>query len=601
MKTKLVGFGGWFAVSLAAACAGNGGRADVGANGAGDARADGVSDAGTGTVVLDPSGTYGDKTYTEWGVEWARWFNQQPGPEFSTYDSTGPRCVLWPSGGDDRGTSDSAPVLLVGANLTDISGGAFESVCTIPAGRMIFVPLVWFLAGTSIPGCISLGDQESRNWMEAMAQAVTGLSLDIDGKSYGSKVSDFARYLTKLAQFSYTIPDTPSNIVTLETGCQFTGPVTATGYIGGYWVLLAPLSPGSHRIHFTSQFAAVPSYGLPAFSQDETYNLTVADTSTLGIIDGGPSMDAPSAPDAAQPAHYCTGPASGALIDDMSGSSISLAPPPCASPGSWTVWSAGPGSGGLTTPTGDTSILSNCGSLCQSLYSPLPASLPGNRVSLDGGAVDSGAADGGASGMQAMCMAGQTSPSQYSWSGMTLTFAYSGVEPSGTGPRRISSPSLGSTTDPPPALIDASRYSGIELWLWASPDTAAAMTAGFAVELIDRKQLPGAGVCDPNATSGSSPCSGASAAVSFSTAAGSQGTGSLLDADGFELTALVPGWQLVRAPWSSFRSNPYYGGGNEKSVDPTTLAFVQFLVEQDAANGPAVPFDFCVYGLSFYK
>jgi hypothetical protein len=74
-----------------------------------------------------------------------------------------------------------------------------------------------------------------------------------------------------------------------------------------------------------------------------------------------------------------------------------------------------------------------------------------------------------------------------------------------------------------------------------------------------------------------------------------------LGADGGELTALAPGWQLVRTPWSSFLSNPYYGGGNEKSVDPTTLAFAQFAVMQDSAKGAAIPFDFCVYGLKFYK
>jgi hypothetical protein len=184
---------------------------------------------------------------------------------------------------------------------------------------------------------------------------------------------------------------------------------------------------------------------------------------------------------------------------------------------------------------------------------------------------------------------------------MTLTFAYSGTPPSRTGPAKISSRSFGFTTDPPPALIDASQYSGIEFWLWASPGTVTAMSAAFVVELIDRNQLPGGGVCNPNATSGSMPCSGASAGISYSTAAASQGTGGLLGADGGELTALAPGWQLVRTPWSSFLSNPYYGGGNEKSVDPTTLAFAEFVIEQDSANNSTIPFDFCVYGLNFYK
>jgi hypothetical protein len=287
------------------------------------------------------------------------------------------------------------------------------------------------------------------------------------------------------------------------------------------------------------------------------------------------------------------------LIDDMSGSNIRLAPPSCGSTGNWTAWSAA--SGVLTTPTGDTSIMSNCGSLCQSLYSPLPAGFSGTTASVDAGPVDARTADGGASGMQAMCVAGQTGPKQYDWSLMNLTFAYTGTPASSTGPTKVTSASGGVTTDPPPALIDASQYSGIEFWLWASPDTAAAMSTAFVIQLVDKNQLPGGGVCDPNATSGKKPCNGASAGISFSTAAASQGTGLLLGADGYELTSLAPGWQLVRAPWSSFLANPYYGLGNEKSVDPKTLAFAQFVIQQDSPNGTAIPFDFCVYDLSFYK
>ena len=257
--------------------------------------------------------------------------------------------------------------------------------------------------------------------------------------------------------------------------------------------------------------------------------------------------------------------------------------------------------GVLATPAGDTSIVSNCGSLCQSLYSPLPAGLPSTMASPDAGPVDSGTADGGESSPQAMCVAGQTGPEQYYWSGMTLTFAYSGTPPSRTGPTKVPSPSLGFTTDPPPALIDASQYAGIELWLWVSPDTATAMSTAFVVQLVDKNQLPGGGVCNPNAISGTKPCSRASAGIASSTSAKSQSTGALFAADGSKLTSLAPGWQLVRAPWSSFVSNPSYGGGNEQSVDPRTLAFAGFVVEQDNASGPAIPFDFCVYGLRFYK
>ncbi len=34
---------------------------------------------------------------------------------------------------------------------------------------------------------------------------------------------------------------------------------------------------------------------------------------------------------------------------------------------------------------------------------------------------------------------------------------------------------------------------------------------------------------------------------------------------------------------------------------PKTLAFADFVVAQDRPSGPAIPFDFCIYGLTFYR
>lgn len=556
------------------------------------AKLDGASEAGTDVAVgagimplpvLDPNGTYGGKTYAEWLATWWKHYLELP-------DATGVVANNYcgqSTGSDDGGTGTD--VFLFGGPGSGSVPGKFTLNCTIPSGEMIFVPLRnGLLDNSGVPEGNLTDDQIKAN-LKAELASVTGLSLEIDGVSYGSKVSDFAAYVTEPTQFSYTIPDTPTNIVAAAGwGPYFSGAVPKS-FCAGYEVLLAPLSAGSHTIHIVTESNNMVD--------DWTINLTIGDISTLGSIDGGPSADA------ALPVDYCTGPASGALIDDMSGSNISLAPPSCGSPGNWTAFSVAPGgltSGVLTSPAGDPSVVSNCGSLCQSLYSPLPAGFPGTMASLDAGAVDLGTADGGASGMQAMCIAGQTGSQQYAWSGMTLTFAYTGTGAGGTGPTTVIYAS-GSTTDPPPALIDASQYSGIEFWLWASPETAAATSSGFIFQLIDKKQLPGGGVCNPNATSGSRPCGGGSAGISFSTAAASEGAGPLLGADGSELTSFAPGWQLLRTPWSSFVSNPYYGGGNEKSVDPTTLAFAVFVVQQDGAGGTAIPFDFCVYGLSFYK
>jgi hypothetical protein len=306
------------------------------------------------------------------------------------------------------------------------------------------------------------------------------------------------------------------------------------------------------------------------------YELSFLPKSDVPALDGG-------AEDGGETVTFCTGPATEALIDDMSGSSISLTPPPCGTKGTWYAGSTGT----LTIPTVDPSIASNCGSDCQSLCSPLPAGFPGSVATGD---------DGGASGPQAMCVAGKTGTSQYDSAGMDLVLAWSSAVPAGG-----SYLSDAGTIVPAPALIDASDYAGIQFWLWVSPDTAAAVASSFEVALVDKNQLRGGGKCDPTDTTSIHACAGATAGVSFSVAAASEGTGPLFGADGSELTTLVGGWQLVRAPWSSFLANPYYGGANESVVDPKTLAFADFVVAQDRPSGPAIPFDFCIYGLTFYR
>lgn len=278
---------------------------------------------------------------------------------------------------------------------------------------------------------------------------------------------------------------------------------------------------------------------------------------------------ASSPKDAGAAGGFCTGPASGELIDDMSGSSISLQPPPCGTKGTWYAFSTGT----LTVPTVDPSIASNCGSDCQSLYSPLPSEFPGSTATGDGG---------GTPGGKAMCIAGQTGMGQNNAAAMQLVLAWSGGR---------------NSTDPPQALIDASDYAGIQFWLWVPPDTAASVSANLLVGVADKNLLPGGGVCNVNDT-GTKACGLAAAAVSSSMAQ-AHGSGRLLADDGSTLGVLSGGWQHVWAPWSSFTTNPNWGGANEQTVDPSTLWWVALWVEHDSTSAPGVPFDFCIYQLSF--
>jgi poly(3-hydroxybutyrate) depolymerase len=254
-----------------------------------DARADVSVDSGAGVAVdagilpspvLDPNGTYGGKTYGEWLAAWWKHYLELPDATGVVSDTTGAYCAVGqsaPSG--DGGTGTDA--FLLGSLVV----GRVTLNCTIPLGEMIFVPLfAGFGDNSGVPEGNLTDEQLKANLMTYLA-SVTGLSLEIDGVSYGSKVSDFAAYLIEPTQFSYSVPDTPTNIWSAPGwGPYFSGAVP-NSFCAGYGILIAPLSAGSHTIHVGA---------VADLTYNETYNLTVADTSTLGSIDGGPSVDVPN-------------------------------------------------------------------------------------------------------------------------------------------------------------------------------------------------------------------------------------------------------------------------------------------------------------------
>ncbi len=191
-----------------------------------------------------------------------KWRLELPGPDFS--------CAVEQPGAADGGETQSDVFFLFGSHNTS---------CTIPLGEMIFINLMgWEWDNGGFPPEDQLTDDQMKSNLTIANAAVTGLSLQIDGKSYGSTVCDFANYLTVWTQFSYTMPNTPTNYCNAFPGwCTygyFSGPVP-DAFCGGYWILLAPLPAGTHTIHSTMHSDAIPSLGISAIDYDNTYNLTV--------------------------------------------------------------------------------------------------------------------------------------------------------------------------------------------------------------------------------------------------------------------------------------------------------------------------------------
>jgi hypothetical protein len=263
----------------------------------------------------------------------------------------------------------------------------------------------------------------------------------------------------------------------------------------------------------------------------------------------------------------CSGPATEATIDDMTASTITFTPPSCATKGEWFTYVDGyaDGTGTITPATTQAFTYSAL---------PDPAGLPAGVVAVS----DAGA--GGVPGPMAACVKGSTNTTQYEGALMAVQLGNSRPAPDGTSS---------------PAMIDASAYTGIQFWLWASADTASAISESFEAQLHDKNETLIFGIC--NGLQGQFGCGPGIAAVSGSAIAALFSSGALLGADGGNATVSA-GWQLIKTPFVNFIPYYYYGGGNETAVDPKTLTIVRFEIANAAAA--SVAFDYCVYDLAFY-
>ena len=85
-----------------------------------------------------------------------------------------------------------------------------------------------------------------------------GASATLVATVDGSEVQDIPGYRVQSPLFSFSAP--ADNVLFVP------GPVSGQSVSDGYWIFLAPLSTGTHTIHFE---------GNPGFPIDVTYVLTV--------------------------------------------------------------------------------------------------------------------------------------------------------------------------------------------------------------------------------------------------------------------------------------------------------------------------------------
>jgi hypothetical protein len=187
-------------------------------------------------------------SYGEWSARWWDWVLSIPPSMNPLLDTTGAFCTQGQSG----------HVWF----LAETFGGSASRTCTVPAGTMLFFPILNGVFGSGLGDCPAgnPGAGCSVPTLRAAAAANVDPPVTLLVSIDGVPLKDLSAYRATSPVFSYTV--TSDNLVGLPGGTY--SPVVSDGY----WLMLAPLSEGVHTIFIEG----ISSGG---FETDVSYTLHV--------------------------------------------------------------------------------------------------------------------------------------------------------------------------------------------------------------------------------------------------------------------------------------------------------------------------------------
>lgn len=193
--------------------------------------------------VVSPTLTYAGKTYSQWSAVWWKWALSISEPNSPLTDDTGADCTV---------RQDQRAWLLAGN-----TGGFTSRACTVPANEAILLPVI-------NAACFSPGDgtteAELRDCAASLMNEVTETTVSIDGTpvDLGPASQGKFRFVSPL----FTVKIAPDN------GFGAT-PGKSTAVADGFWLIVKPMTPGTHTIDF---HGSAPAFG---FELTVHYDLTV--------------------------------------------------------------------------------------------------------------------------------------------------------------------------------------------------------------------------------------------------------------------------------------------------------------------------------------
>jgi len=187
--------------------------------------------------------------YRTLSAKWWQWVISIPAATNPLLDATGANCAQGQSG----------PVWF----LAGSTGDTVTRTCTVPIGKQLFFPLLNIIFGSGVFDCdpTNPGVPCDVDTLRAGAAGAMDNLLLLEARVDGRELQNLSAYRAQSPVFSITVP--PDPIFGLPLTGTFTPQVS-----DGYWLMLAPLPPGNHTIHFK----ATASFG---FTVEVTYNLTI--------------------------------------------------------------------------------------------------------------------------------------------------------------------------------------------------------------------------------------------------------------------------------------------------------------------------------------
>ena len=178
-------------------------------------------------AVLPSDSTVAGKTITDWSVEWNKWFYSFPGTAPNPFGS----------GTTLNADVNQPPGVFFLAGST---GGDVSRTLSVPGDKYVFVPLLtieW-----SQHESPDMTEDQLRQLCTSFGDHATSLSLTIDGVSVPSDQLLTHRHAMTTTPFSF-------NFVADNVAGVPAGP-SGNAFSDGYYVMLDPLSPGTHTLTF---------------------------------------------------------------------------------------------------------------------------------------------------------------------------------------------------------------------------------------------------------------------------------------------------------------------------------------------------------------